>query len=152
MASGPLDRTLSFSVALLELTVRENGVAMDTLARVFAEMARLFDDVERRCDSLEAALPDDELAAVRDDCAAAAETLREGLRATQLHDITDQRLSHVATLLAALSDGRQCDIGAVLTDAEEHALLALIERGLSRDEACRQLSDDGPARGSVELF
>jgi len=89
---------------------------------------------------------------VSQDCAAATVALREGLRAVQLHDITDQRLSHVATLLGALSDGRDCEIASVLTDSEARALLELIENGVSSDEAFGQLGTNPTARGSVELF
>jgi len=147
------EKTLEYSRALLELTVRENGAAMDTITRVFSEMASLFVDVERRCAELRAAAPGNaHLDSVSQDCAAATVALREGLRAVQLHDITDQRLSHLATLLGALSDGRDCEIASVLTDHEARALLELIENGVSSDEAFGQLGANPTARGSVELF
>lgn len=158
MAGNRLSResfgtTLTYSRALLELTVRENGEAMDTITRIFSEIASLFADVEQRCEALRRSCPDDEtLASVGEDCAAATRALREGLRAMQLHDITDQRLSHVATLLGALSDGRECEIESVLTDGEERELLRLIRSGVSGDEAFGRLGDDSAARGSVELF
>ena len=146
-------KTLEYSRALLELTVRENGEAMSTITRVFSEMASLFVDVERRCAELRAADPGNaHLDSVSQDCAAATVALREGLRAVQLHDITDQRLSHVATLLGAVSDGRSCEIASVLTDNEARALLELIENGVSGDEAFGQLGTGPTARGSVELF
>jgi len=149
----PSAKTLEYSRALLELTVRENGAAMSTITRVFSEMASLFVDVERRCAELRAAAPGNaHLDSVSQDCAAGTVALREGLRAVQLHDITDQRLSHVATLLGALSDGRDCEIASVLTDSEERALLELIEKGVSTDEAFGQLGTNPTARGSVELF
>lgn len=145
--------TLSFSRALLELTVRENGVAMDTIARSFSEFARLFVDVEQRCNALRTAMPDNaQLVSVSEDCAEAALALSHGLRAMQLHDITDQRLSHVATLLAAVSRGQPLDIESVLTDDEERALLRLIEDGVPTHEASARLGEDGSGRGSVELF
>lgn len=145
--------TLDFSRALLELTVRENGDAMNTLSRVFSEFARLFSDVEQRCHALQRAMPDDsELSSVISDCAAATVALGNGLRAMQLHDITDQRLTHVATLLAAVAAGRTCDIAEVLTDDEERALLRLIESGVPVEEAGTLLGVDCAARGSVELF
>lgn len=147
------ERKLEYSRALLELTVRENGDAMNTITRVFSEMARLFVDVERRCAELRAAAPGNaHLDSVSQDCAAATVALREGLRAVQLHDITDQRLSHVATLLGALSEGRDCEIASVLTDSEEHALLELIESGVPSAEAHGRLGGESAVRGSVELF
>jgi len=146
-------KTLEYSRALLELTVRENGEAMSTITRVFSEMAGLFVNVERRCAELRAAAPGNaHLDAVSQDCAAATVALREGLRAVQLHDITDQRLSHVVTMLGALSDGRECEIASVLTDNEARALLELIENGVPSDEAFGQLGTNPAARGSVELF
>jgi hypothetical protein len=145
--------TLDFSRALLELTVRENGDAMNTLSRVFSEFARLFADVEQRCHKMRQSMPDDaELSSVISDCAAATVALAEGLRAMQLHDITDQRLSHVATLLSALADDRQCDIAQVLTDNEAMELLRMIQSGVPSQEASARLGVKCAARGSVELF
>lgn len=126
---------------------------MNTLSRVFSEFARLFADVDQRCRALQQSMPDDtELASVISDCAAATVALGEGLRAMQLHDITDQRLSHVATLLSALADGRQCDIAQVLTDDEARELLRLIEIGVPSQKAGSMLGANCAARGSVELF
>lgn len=141
-----------FSCALLELTVRENGHAMNTISRVFTEVTRLFADLEQRCDRMcRAATDDAELAAVRRDCAAASASLRGGLQAIQLHDITDQRLSHVAAILGALLEGREPDIASVLSDDEERALLRLIEQGVSGADVIRRL-EVSQVRGSVELF
>lgn len=149
----PAALALTFSRALLELTVRENGVAMDTLARSFSEFARLFVDVEQRCNALRTAMPDDpQLASVSEDCAEAALALSQGLRAMQLHDITDQRLSHVATLLTAVSCGQPLDIESVLTDDEARALLRLMEEGVPAHEASARLGASASERGSVELF
>lgn len=145
--------TLRFSRALLELTVRENGVAMDRIARSFSEFARLFVDVEECCNALRDAMPDNpQLESVSDDCAEAALALSDGLRAMQLHDITDQRLSHVATLLAAVTRGQPLDIDSVLTDDEARALLRLMQDGVPAHEASARLGEDGSERGSVELF
>lgn len=149
---GPAE-TLAFTRALLELTVRENGEAMDTITRIFSEIASLFLDVERRCEALRRSAPDDEqLASVGEDCAAATRALRTGLRAMQLHDITDQRLSHVVTLLGALGDGRRFDIATVLTDDEERTLLRLIQDGVPGGEVLGRLGSGNAVRGSVELF
>lgn len=152
---GAGDKTLDYCRALLELTVRENGDAMNTITHVFSDMASLFGDVERRCRQLKAAAPADQVEQVESvirDCASAASVIRDGLRAVQVHDITDQRLAHVATLLGALRDGRDCEIGSVLSDSEEHALLELIERGVSGEDAFGHLGENSAARGSVELF
>lgn len=144
---------LAFSRALLELTVRENGEAMDTITRIFSEVSSLFVDVEQRCQALQAVAPgNEELASVGKDCAAASLALRTGLRAMQLHDITDQRLSHLATILGALGDGRPMDIASVLADDEERALLRMIEDGVPSGQVVSLLDGDSGVRGSVELF
>ena len=143
-------KTLTYSRALLELTVRENGEAMATITRVFAEFAGLFQDIEQRLQ--EAGARDGRLGSVAADCAGAGEVLREGLRAVQMHDITDQRLSHIAELLGALSEGRECEISSVLTEEEERALLSLIERGVPGHEVFGHLGGGDEVRGSVELF
>lgn len=145
-------QAMAFTRALLELTVRENGEAMNTITRIFSEVTRLFADVEQRCERLRSAAPENAgLASVGDDCAAASEALRTGLRAIQLHDITDQRLSHVAAILGALNDRREFDIASVLTDDEERALLRLIEAGVPGAEVIGRLGES-EVRGSVELF
>lgn len=147
------ERNLSYSRALLELTVRENGEAMGTITRIFSEMAYLFVDVEARCASLRRAGPEDEaLAAVERDCRSASRALREGLCAVQLHDITDQRLSHVVRLLRALEERRPLDIASVLTEDEERSLLALIDGGVAIDDALDRLCGGAASTGSVELF
>lgn len=149
----PAALMLHFSQALLELTVRENGVAMDTIARSFSEFARLFIDVEQCCNALRDAMPDNpQLESVSNDCAEAALALSDGLRAMQLHDITDQRLSHVATLLGAVIRRQPLDIDSVLTDDEARALLRLMQDGVPAHEASARLSGDCSERGSVELF
>lgn len=146
------NQAMAFTRALLELTVRENGDAMNTITRMFADVTRLFADVERRCARLRDAFPDpDELDSVAQGCAAGAAALRSGLRAMQLHDITDQRLSHVAAILGALIDGREIDIASVLTDDEERALLRLIEDGVRGTDVLDRL-EGSRVRGSVELF
>lgn len=146
------DKTLSYSRALLELTVRENGEAMSTITRIFSEIAYLFSDVEKRCAELSERAPEDPtVASVERDCRAAGVALREGLRAMQLHDITDQRLSHVAGLLMALGEGRRPDIESVLTEEEERALLKLIDSGVAIEDALERL-DGTSSQGSVELF
>ena len=153
--AGAADKTLAYCRALLELTVRENGDAMNTITRVFSDMASLFGDVERHCRRIQAGAGSDlngQIDPVIEDCAAAASAIRDGLRAVQVHDITDQRLAHVVILLAALREGRDCEISAVLSDSEEHALLDLIERGVSGEDAFGHLGENSAARGSVELF
>lgn len=146
-------KTLTYSRALLELTVRENGEAMETITRVFAEFAKLFGDIEQRCQALGAAAPaDGQLVRIVEDCTAASSVLRDGLRALQIHDITDQRLAHIATLLHAMSQGTECEIAAVLTDEEERALLALMEQGVPGHELFGHLGNEDDVRGSVELF
>jgi hypothetical protein len=94
----------------------------------------------------------EELASVGKDCAAASLALRTGLRAMQLRDITDQRLSHLAAILGALGDGHPMDIASVLTDDEERALLRMIENGVPSGQVVSLLDGDSGVRGSVELF
>lgn len=152
-SAQPHRRTLSYSRALLGLTVRENGAAMSTISRVFSAVAHALVDLEARCALLaEGGADPDALAAMRSDCRQAGSALRDGLRAVQIHDITDQRLDHVLGLLCAMAEGRPLDIAAVLTDDEERALLALIDNGMAIDEALARLGDGAPSHGSVELF
>ena len=153
--AGAGEKTLEYCRALLELTVRENGDAMNTITRVFSDMASLFGDVERRCREIQAGAGADiqaQIDSAIEDCAAATSVIREGLRAVQIHDITDQRLAHVVILLAALREGRDCEISSVLSDSEEHELLELIEGGVSGQDAFGHLGENSAGRGSVELF
>jgi hypothetical protein len=146
-------KPLTYSRALLELTVRENGEAMATITRVFSEFARLFAEIEQRSRALQERFPQDaQLVSLVDDCTGAGRVLRDGLRAVQIHDITDQRLAHIATLLDALAEGRECEISSLLTDEEERALLQLIERGVPGHEVFGHLGNEDAVRGSVELF
>jgi hypothetical protein len=147
------DRLLDYSRALLELTVRENGQAMETIARVFSEVADLFDDIQRHCSALAQQVDRPVvLGAFEEDCRAASVALREGLLAMQLHDITDQRLAHVIRLLAALGGDESCDIASVLTEGEERALLQLMDEGVPLDEALARVGNGARPQGTVELF
>ncbi len=152
MPDASTEKTLSYSRALLELTVHENGVAMATISRAYSEVARLLAELEQDCRRLRGAAPEEDLAALEQRCAAGSLALREALGAVQLHDITDQRLSHVVAMLGALDDGENFDIASVLTESEERALLDLIESGVRVDEALVLLQEQTARPGSVELF
>ncbi len=152
MPDASSEKTLSYSRALLELTVHENGVAMATISRAYSEVARLLAELEQGCQRLRGAAPEADLAALEQRCAEGSRALREALGAVQVHDITDQRLAHVVAMLGALGDGESFDIASVLTESEERTLLDLIESGVQVDQALLLLQEETASPGSVELF
>lgn len=152
MPDASSEKTLSYSRALLELTVHENGVAMATISRAYSEVARLLAELAQGCQRLRGRAPEADLAALEQRCAEGSRALHEALGAVQVHDITDQRLAHVVAMLGALGDGESFDIASVLTESEERALLDLIESGVQVDQALLLLQADTPSPGSVELF
>src|SRR6056297_1510458 len=120
-------RTLAYSEALLNLTLRQNSEAMTALARIFTEVGELLQAMETGC-----AAPADSVgadsAAMQRYCQRALAKLRRGLTTLQMHDVTEQRLSHVLALLNAVGHGVAVDIESVLTEAEELALLQRMAR------------------------
>ncbi|MFW6093666.1 MAG: hypothetical protein ACODAC_06805 [Pseudomonadota bacterium] len=148
-----MERTLRFSRALLELAVRGNGAAMGTISRVHTAVAAVVSDIAAQCDSLtDERCSAHTVARLKARCAAASSLLRDGAEAVQAHDITDQRLAHLARLLEVMRSGADIDIDAFLTEAEERTLLMLIEQGVTVDEALARLEQAAPDTDRVELF
>lgn len=147
------DGLMAYCRALLALTIAENGEAVNTLAGIFADAASSFDAIARRCeDGRGDALDGEDRRFIAERCRASARLMSKGLVAMQSHDITDQRLAHIAELLRALVDGSDVDVSKVLTEGEERRLLSLMEQGVDLTSALGRLGEMGAADKSVELF
>jgi len=144
---------MAYCRALLALTIAENGEAMNTLAGIFADAASSFDSIAQRCEGVSAhALEAADRRFIAERCRESARLMSKGLVAMQSHDITDQRLGHIAELLRALVDGSDIDVSKVLTEGEERRLLSLMEQGMDLPSALGHLGEMAAANKSVELF